>query len=131
MKIITMLLTICLISTGYSQNTELVEYKVETTTAIQSLRVSCRNSSNDPLKVNSFIESICESTVYLRLNPLMDYEVIVNNNLIIDVDSETIMAYAEQNATGIDENAAEANWMISENEMSPVVVENPFTGLGE
>lgn len=73
-----------------AQDAETVVYKVNTHENVQSLRLTAVNSQDKEPTLSSPIGSVCDSIVFLHLNPLSDYELLVNNTVRIEISSDDI-----------------------------------------
>ncbi len=90
MKLVSTLLATLFFSITNAQNTETAVYELNTHQKIQSLRLSETNCYEQTAGSFSPIAAVCDSTVCLHLNPLSDYELMVNNTTLIQITSKDI-----------------------------------------
>jgi len=113
MKKLIALLTFLLSYAANAQSEELVEYQVDVPKLIETLRISPKKGENSDAHSDVVIESVCASTVYLRLNPTMNYELVVNEDFTIEVSSDDILA-SSKNEKEVVSFEEEAPWLAEQ-----------------
>lgn len=89
MKIFLTLFVSLFLSVTFAQEAETIAYEVDTRLDIKSLRLSLANDSKLTKAVYS-IGDCFNSMVCLHLDPNHDYELMVNNTVLIEISSRDI-----------------------------------------
>jgi len=102
MKVLATLCSIILTTVSFSQEDGLVYYQIDATTDVNSIRISAQKGQDDIGNALGRIESICDSTILLQLNPDLDYNVLINNSFIVEVNRDDIAAYTLRQNTKVE-----------------------------
>ncbi len=115
MKRISTLFAILFLFTTYAQDAEIVNYELNTHQKIQSLRLSVVNCDERNVCSLEPIGNIHDSIVCLHLNPFSDYELLVNNTVLIHISSNDIQdSLIPEGQFSQNSIVAAKNWIISE-----------------
>lgn len=116
MKVLTTLCSIILTTVSFSQLDGFVYYEIDATTEVNSIRLSAQRGQDDQCDAFGKIESICDSTIILQLNPDLDYNVLINNTFVLEVNRADIAAYTFRQNTkiGTVENEFKLAFQLSE-----------------